>query len=104
MKPARDKEGQLEFCPECKFPLVASFQKGKRHGNFALIQPAPQTQNFKKRKRNLKEKLASGEIKVDENGKIINPEKPIKEKKARKKAVKKQGRRKPNNFFISLSF
>ncbi len=94
MKPARDKEGQLEFCPECKFPLVASFQKGKAPWKFCFNPACPSNAELQKKKEEFKEKLASGEIKVDENGKIINPEKPIKEKKARKKAVKKTRKKK----------
>ena len=88
MKPARDKEGNSELCPECGFPLVASFKKGKSPWKFCFNPECPTNEDLQKKKEEFKEKLASGEIKIGEDGKIISDTK--KGAKTTKKTIRKK--------------
>ena len=93
MKPAKDKEGNLELCSECGFPLINSFKKGRAPWKFCFNPECPTNEEMQQKKKEFKEKLASGEIKVDENGKIIldknKKTKSIAKKATKKKVVKK---------------
>ncbi len=98
MKPARlskkaanesgKKEGDLEMCGECGFPLVLSFQKGKSPWKFCFNPDCPSNEELQKKKKEFKAKLASGEVEIVD-GKIIDHS-----KKEKKKVVKKKGRKK----------
>ena len=94
MKPARDKEGNSELCPECGFPMIASFKKGKAPWKFCFNPECPTNEDLQKKKEEFKEKLASGEIKIDENGKIIsdttNKTKSVRKVTKRKVSTKKK--------------
>lgn len=84
----KDKvEGDLETCPECSFPLIVSFQKGRAPWKFCFNPECPTNEEVKKKKEEFKAKLASGEIEIDKSGKIIDhtKEKIIKKSKKVKK-------------------
>jgi DNA topoisomerase I len=89
MKPARDKDGNLEICQQCSFPLVASFQKGKAPWKFCFNPMCPSNEELQKKKEEFKEKLASGEIQVGKDGKIIDTTKAKVGEKKKIKKVKK---------------
>lgn len=67
MKPARDKENNLEFCQECGFPLVVSMKKGSRPWKFCFNPACKTNEEWVKKKEEFKKKIESGEVKVDEN-------------------------------------
>ncbi|MDP2946588.1 MAG: DNA topoisomerase I [Nanoarchaeota archaeon] len=71
MKPARNKTGDLEKCQECGFPLILSFQKGRAPWKFCFNPSCPSNTELQKKKKEFKEKLASGQIEIN-NGKIID--------------------------------
>lgn len=87
MKPARDKEGNIELCLECGFPLVISLRKGKAPWKFCFNPKCPSNEELQKKKEEFKAKLASGEIEIGENGKVIDNS--IKEK-SKKKTLKRK--------------
>ena len=99
MKPARlnkkqaeelsKKEGDCELCPECGFPLILSFQKGKAPWKFCFNPECPTNEEVKKKKNEFKEKLAKGQIEIVD-GKIIDHTKKEKKKTVKKKSVKKK--------------
>jgi len=62
MKPARTKEGELETCGECGFPMVMSFQKGKAPWKLCFNMECPSNEELKKKKAEFKAKMASGEV------------------------------------------
>lgn len=72
MKPARlskstaekmdKKEGDLERCQECGFPLVASFQKGRAPWKFCFNPKCPSNKELQKKKKAFREKLAKGGV------------------------------------------
>jgi DNA topoisomerase-1 len=71
MKPARDKDGNLEMCQECGFPLIVSFQKGKAPWKFCFNMECSSNEELKKKRAEFKEKLASGEVEVV-GGKVVD--------------------------------
>lgn len=71
MKPARDKDGNLEFCEECKFPLIISFRKGKSPWRFCFNPKCPSNKELQEKKEEFKKKIESGEILI-KDGKIID--------------------------------
>ncbi|MBU2616087.1 MAG: DNA topoisomerase I [Nanoarchaeota archaeon] len=87
MKPARTKEGELEMCQECGFPLVMSFQKGRAPWKFCFNPKCPSNEELQKKKSEFKEKLASGEVEIVD-GKIVDHGKE-KKKVGGKKVEKK---------------
>jgi DNA topoisomerase-1 len=85
-------EGDLEMCAECSFPMILSFQKGMAPWKFCFNPECSSNEESQKKKAEFKAKLASGEIEIGKDGKIINhgSEKKKKKKvKKRKKAKKK---------------
>ncbi len=72
MKPVRDKEGNLELCAECKFPLVLSLQKGRAPWKICFNTKCPSNKEREEKKEEFKKKLASGEIEVDASGKFVD--------------------------------
>jgi len=97
MKPARVskkmaleeglKEGDLEFCKECGFPLIQSFQKGKAPWKFCFNMECPSNEEAKKKKEEFKAKMASGEVEIVE-GKVVDHGRK-KTGKKRKKVARK---------------
>ncbi|MFH0712003.1 MAG: DNA topoisomerase I [archaeon] len=83
MKPARLHQGvrnqisdirdpeELEMCAECGFPLMMSFQKGRAPWKFCFNPACPSNEELTKKKEEFKAKIASGEIKVGEDGKVV---------------------------------
>lgn len=71
MKPARDKDGNLEMCAECGFPLIVSFQKGRAPWKFCFNPACPSNEELTKKKEEFKAKIASGEIKIGKDGKVV---------------------------------
>ena len=88
MKPARDKEGNFEMCKECNFPLIVSFRKGRAPWKFCFNPVCPSNAELQKKKEEFKEKLASGEIEIGKNGRVINKTK--KEGEGEKKKARKR--------------
>ncbi len=84
MKPARDKDKELELCKECGYPLVASFKKGKAPWRFCFNPTCPTNKELQEKKEEFKKKLASGEV-IIKDGKIIDTTKTVPKKKPRKK-------------------
>ena len=90
MKPARVskkqaeeldvKEGDLERCKECGFPLVQSFQKGKSPWKFCFNPKCPTNEELQKKKEEFKAKMAKGEVEIVD-GKIIDHSKKKRSKK-----------------------
>ena len=72
MKVARNKEGELENCEECDFPMVMSFQKGRAPWKFCFNPECPSNEENQKKKEEFKKKLASGEIEIGKDGKVID--------------------------------
>ena len=72
MKPAYDKEENLELCQECAFPLIVSFQKGRAPWKFCFNPECPSNEELKKKKEEFKEKLKRGEVKFTEDGKLAD--------------------------------
>lgn len=89
MKPVRDKEGNLEFCAECKFPLVLSLQKGRAPWKICFNPKCPSNKEREEKKEEFKKKLASGEIEVGADGKYIDHTAPKEEKKPKEIKGKK---------------
>jgi len=71
MKPARDKDGNLEMCQECGFPLIASFQKGRAPWKFCFNMECSSNEELKKKKEEFKAKLDSGDVEVVD-GKVVD--------------------------------
>jgi DNA topoisomerase-1 len=71
MKPSRDKEGNIETCEECGYPLIISLRKGKAPWKFCFNPNCPSNKELQEKKEEFKKKIESGEIKI-ENGKIID--------------------------------
>jgi DNA topoisomerase-1 len=101
MKPARIakddeekglKKGDIEKCPECGFPMVTAFKKGKAPWRFCFNPECSSNEELQKKKEEFKQKLASGEIEIID-GKVIDHTKPEK-KKTVKKAKKKKATKK----------
>ncbi|MBU2576614.1 MAG: DNA topoisomerase I [Nanoarchaeota archaeon] len=100
MKPARMskkaseeaglEEGALEMCEECGFPKVAAFKKGGAPWRFCFNPSCKTNEELTKKKEDFKAKLASGEIEIDKEGKVIDHGK---EEKGEKKVVKKKGKK-----------
>lgn len=96
MKPARlskkqaeeegRKEGDLEYCKDCGFPLVLSLQRGKSPWKVCFNMECVSNEEAKKKKEEFKAKLASGEVEIVE-GKIVDHGK----EKVGKKVVRKKG-------------
>lgn len=70
MKPARTKEGELEMCEECGFPKIIAFKRGRSPWKFCFNPKCPSNKELQKRKKEFKEKLESGEVKIVD-GKIV---------------------------------
>ncbi len=88
MKPSRNKDGDLEFCEECGYPLVAAFKKGKAPWRFCFNPTCPTNKELQEKKEEFKRKLANGEVEI-KDGKIIDKTKPkTKKKKVAKKSKK----------------
>jgi DNA topoisomerase I len=110
MKPARmsrkaaeeagKEEDALEMCQECGFPLVASFQRGKSPWKICFNPECKTNEEMMKKKKEFKAKLASGEIKIGKDGKVIDTTKIIDKatgkttKKSTKKKTKKSTKKK----------
>tara|TARA_Y100000310_G_C20299457_1_gene631059 strand:- start:307 stop:609 length:303 start_codon:yes stop_codon:yes gene_type:complete len=90
MKPARDKEGNPEMCEECGFPMIIALNKGRRPWKLCFNSECKTNEEAQKKKAEFKEKLASGEIEIGEDGKVIDHSK----KKGKKVAKKKKGKTK----------
>lgn len=90
IKPARDKEGTLEICTACSFPLVVSFQKGRGPWKFCFNPLCSTNEELQKKKEEFKAKLASGQIEKV-GGKFVD--KTAKTEDAKEKP-KKKGRKK----------
>jgi len=101
MKPARlskkqaeeegKNEGDLDTCKECGFPMVVAFKKGGAPWKFCFNPDCPSNEEAMKKKEEFKAKLASGEIEIDKDGKIIDHGKEEDKKaKSKKKVVKKK--------------
>jgi len=85
----RDKqEGDVEPCVECSWPQVALYQKGKAPWKVCFNPDCVVNEEAQKKKAEFKAKLASGEIEIGEDGKIIDHGKE--ERKVGKKKVKKR--------------
>ncbi|NPE26966.1 DNA topoisomerase I [Methanococcoides sp. SA1] len=92
MKPARVskkvaeeegvEEGSLDFCKDCGYPLVTSFQRGKSPWKFCFNMECVVNEEAAKKKAEFKAKMASGEVEIVD-GKIVDHGK----KKVRKKKV-----------------
>jgi len=100
MKPARVskkqaeeegvEEGSLDFCKECGFPLIQSFQRGKAPWKFCFNMECVTNEEAAKKKAEFKAKMASGEVEIVD-GKIVDHEKKKKVvRKRRKKVVRKK--------------
>lgn len=72
MKPARDKEQNLELCAECKFPLIISLQKGRAPWKICFNPACKTNEELQKKKEEFKAKLASGEIEKLPDGKFLD--------------------------------
>jgi DNA topoisomerase I len=93
MKPARDKEGNPEMCEECGFPMIIALNKGRRPWKLCFNSECKTNEESQKKKAEFKEKLASGEIEIGEDGKVIDHSKEkenAKKTSGKKKATKKK--------------
>lgn len=70
-KPSRDKDGNQEFCEECKYPLVVCFRKGKAPWKLCFNPKCPSNKEIQEKKEEFKKKLESGEIEI-KDGKVID--------------------------------
>jgi DNA topoisomerase-1 len=86
MKPARDKEGNFELCPECSFPMIMALRKGKSPWKFCFNPKCSTNEELQKKKEDFKAKLASGEIEIGKDGKVIDH--------GKKEEVKVEGKKK----------
>ena len=57
MKPARVKEGNLEMCQECNFPLIVSMRKGRAPWKFCFNPDCSTNEELKKKKEEFKKSL-----------------------------------------------
>jgi len=57
MKPARDKEGNIEMCKECGFPLVISMKRGSRPWKFCFNPACVSNKDWVKKKEEYKKKM-----------------------------------------------
>jgi DNA topoisomerase-1 len=96
MKPARDKTGSPELCPECGFPMITALRKGKAPWKFCFNPQCSTNAELQKKKEDFKAKIASGEIEIGKDGKVINKA-PVEEKAVKKKVVKKKTKKKSPN-------
>ncbi len=88
-------EGDLENCPECEFPMIISLQKGRAPWKFCFNPECSTNEEAQKKKAEFKAKLATGEIEIDKEGKVVNHGAEAKKKVAKKrvkKVVKKKKR------------
>jgi DNA topoisomerase I len=85
MKPTRNKDGEIELCQECSFPLVSSFQKGRAPWKVCFNPECPSNEEMQKKKEEFKKKLASGEIEIGKDGEVIDHTKKKSPKKRSKK-------------------
>lgn len=100
MKPARlskkaaleegKEEGSLDFCKDCGFPLVQSFQRGKSPWKFCFNMECASNEEAKKKKEEFRRRLASGEVEIVE-GRVVDHGK---EKKSGRKKVGKRVKKK----------
>jgi len=84
------KEGDVEPCVECSWPQVALYQKGKAPWKVCFNPDCVVNEEAQKKKAEFKAKLASGEIEIDKEGKVIDHSKEGKVKKKVKKVKKKK--------------
>jgi DNA topoisomerase I len=82
-------EGDLEPCAECGFPMIISLQKGRAPWKLCFNPECSTNEEAQKKKAEFKAKLASGEIEIDKDGKVIDHTKE-KSKKKIKKTVKRE--------------
>lgn len=59
MKPARNKEGEMEVCKECGFPLVISFRKSRAPWKFCFNSDCPSNEELKKKREEYLAKMES---------------------------------------------
>jgi len=85
---AGKEEGTLELCQECGFPLVLGFKRGRRPYKFCFNPKCPSNKEWEEKKADFKKKLASGEIKIGKDGKVVEVGKG--KKKQVKKKIKSQ--------------
>jgi DNA topoisomerase-1 len=58
IKPSKDNEGQIELCPDCKFPMLLALRQGRRPWKFCFNPVCPSKQKIDEQTREqLKEKL-----------------------------------------------
>lgn len=50
IKPSRDREDKLEFCPECQTPMLLAIRKGKRPWKFCFNPQCPTREEYKRKK------------------------------------------------------
>ena len=82
------------MCDECSFPMILSFQKGRAPWKFCFNPECSTNEEAQKKKVEFKAKLASGEIEIGKDGKVIDHGKEIKKIKKKKKSVKKVKKKK----------
>ena len=87
------EEGELENCAECDFPMVLSFQKGRAPWKFCFNPECSTNEEAQKKKAEFKAKLASGEIEIGKDGKIIDHGKEKKKLLERKNKSGKKRKR-----------
>lgn len=93
-KEEEKEEGGLDFCKECGFPLVQSFQRGKAPWKFCFNMECVTNEEAAKKKAEFKAKMASGEVEIV-NGKVVDhsAKKKVEKKMVvgqKKKVVKKR--------------
>jgi hypothetical protein len=76
----------LDFCKECGFPLISSFQRGRASWKFCFNMECVTNEEAAKKKAEFRAKMASGEIEIVD-GKVVDHGKKVK-RKVRKKRVK----------------
>ena len=67
----KGKFEELEMCPECGFPMVVAFKKGRAPWKFCFNPECPTNEELQKKKAEFKTKLASGEVEIVD-GKIVD--------------------------------
>jgi DNA topoisomerase-1 len=88
------EENDLELCEECKWPKVALFKKGGAPWRICFNPDCVTNEEAQKKKAEFKAKLASGEIEIDKDGKIIDHGKEERDAAKAKKKVKKVKKKK----------
>ncbi|MBU3924179.1 MAG: DNA topoisomerase I [Nanoarchaeota archaeon] len=68
-------EMELEKCKECGFPMVVAFKKGGAPWRFCFNPACVTNEELTRKKEEFKAKLASGEIEIDKDGKIVEKSK-----------------------------